>query len=358
MRPAIVLYVDDEEANRTTFRYVFDGRLTNLKTASSGEEALRIAQSRPVSVLIADQRMPGMTGVELCERFRETQPDTLRMILTAYADLTTSVDAINRGAVHRYFAKPVDADLLCEAIDSAHQVHRLRAETRVLEARLLQDLPRDAMDQVRAEISHELSNVLQLLLLDTQALQEKLAPQATQVDVVEHLGGIMEGVEQLTRFMTSLADRSRLKGRCNPVSVALSVEQILGRHVRGVAALEVRSTSTPDVPVRPSELAQVLVNLILNARHAIAEAGGSRIQVVVAKRSDGCVAVRVLDDGPGIPAALREDVFGLGYTTRPTGTGSGLTLCRRIVLGAGGSIEVLPVHPRGTEICIVFPAGG
>ena len=92
-----ILYVDDEPANLTTFRYCFDEQFEVL-TASGAEEALGILARNPVAVLLADQRMPEMSGAELCQIVRERHPDVVRMILTAYADITAAVAAINAGA--------------------------------------------------------------------------------------------------------------------------------------------------------------------------------------------------------------------------------------------------------------------
>src|SRR5688572_14277286 len=101
----IVLYVDDEASNRTVFSLTFGERF-NIKTASSGDEALRIIASEDVGVLLTDQRMPGMTGNELLERVRRDHPNVLRMILTAYSDLDPILKAVNDGLVARYIIKP------------------------------------------------------------------------------------------------------------------------------------------------------------------------------------------------------------------------------------------------------------
>src|SRR5688500_696385 len=98
-----VLFVDDEpdvvELLRGTFS-VLQGYET--LTAGSGKEALQILASRPVDLLVTDQRMPGMTGIELVAKARETQPDLCAILLTAYTDPRDLVAAINQAAVYRY----------------------------------------------------------------------------------------------------------------------------------------------------------------------------------------------------------------------------------------------------------------
>src|SRR5688572_7546072 len=100
-----ILFVDDEPQNLVVFRYAMEEHFTVL-TAPSGPAALQILQQQQVAVLLADQRMPEMTGVELCAAAREMQPEAVRIIITAYADIHAAIDAINKGAVSRYLVKP------------------------------------------------------------------------------------------------------------------------------------------------------------------------------------------------------------------------------------------------------------
>lgn len=101
-----ILYVDDEPKNLTAFRASFR-RDFRILTAPSGEEALRLLQEEPaMAVLITDQRMPGMTGVELLAQARALSPDTKRIILTGYSDMQAIVQAINDGQAYYYLTKP------------------------------------------------------------------------------------------------------------------------------------------------------------------------------------------------------------------------------------------------------------
>lgn len=102
-----LLVVDDEAENRDAFALNF-GETFTVYTAGSGEEAREIYEKKPVSVIITDQRMPGMTGVDLLASARESDPDCVRIILTGYSDLQDVIDAVNRGLVYRYLQKPWD----------------------------------------------------------------------------------------------------------------------------------------------------------------------------------------------------------------------------------------------------------
>lgn len=117
-----ILVVDDEEnILRAIRRLLMDEDLVVL-TATSGEEALRILiADQDVGLILSDQRMPGLTGVDFLEKARKIVPDTIRIVLTGYADVNAAIDAINRGGAYRYVAKPWKDDELVQIIREAAQ---------------------------------------------------------------------------------------------------------------------------------------------------------------------------------------------------------------------------------------------
>jgi len=131
-----ILVVDDEPdillSLRALLRRDFD-----VHTAEDGSQALEEMHRHPVHVIMTDQRMPKMTGVELLSRARGECPDTVRIIFTGYADLKAVIDAVNKGEVYRYLTKPWDPDELravlqqaCEHYEDLAERHRLLAELR------------------------------------------------------------------------------------------------------------------------------------------------------------------------------------------------------------------------------------
>ena len=106
-----ILIVDDEPANLRTLERLFRDQYQVL-TAGSGTEALDILDQHDVALLITDQRMPGMTGIELLKNTVSLRPRMVRMILTGYTDIEALVEAINCGAVYRYVTKPWNNDEL------------------------------------------------------------------------------------------------------------------------------------------------------------------------------------------------------------------------------------------------------
>ncbi|MEO7330708.1 MAG: sigma 54-interacting transcriptional regulator, partial [Minicystis sp.] len=103
-----VLVVDDEEDNLDAFRFAFRKSFT-VHYALGGPQALALLDRLDPAVIVSDQRMPGMNGIELLRHAKERRPDTVGVLLTAYADLTVLIEAVNSGAVERYVQKPWDS---------------------------------------------------------------------------------------------------------------------------------------------------------------------------------------------------------------------------------------------------------
>jgi response regulator RpfG family c-di-GMP phosphodiesterase len=130
-----VLYVDDEENNLFSFKAAF--RINyKVYTAISGDEALKILEERPVHLIITDQRMPNMTGVEFLEKVIERFPDPMRVLLTGYADMGAVVDAVNKGKIFHYLTKPWNEEELemtiNRAYDAYHEKLKLKEENEKL----------------------------------------------------------------------------------------------------------------------------------------------------------------------------------------------------------------------------------
>ncbi|MEO0894886.1 MAG: histidine kinase [Bacteroidota bacterium] len=128
-----ILYVDDEKHNLVAFKASFR-RNFQVLTAQSGAEALDILAQHEVSVIISDQRMPGMTGVQLFEQVQEKYPQPVRMVLTAFSDVADIIDAINKGKVYYFVTKPWKYEELKVLIDNAVEAYRLKSENLSLTA--------------------------------------------------------------------------------------------------------------------------------------------------------------------------------------------------------------------------------
>jgi two-component system, NtrC family, response regulator AtoC len=130
-----ILVVDDEQDNLDAFRFNFR-KAFDIQTASSGAEALAILADKEVAVVVTDQRMPKMTGIELLREVRARQPDAVGIILTAFTDVDVLVEAINLGQVYRYITKPWDAKEVRGVMQYAIERYHLTRENKRLAAQL------------------------------------------------------------------------------------------------------------------------------------------------------------------------------------------------------------------------------
>jgi DNA-binding NtrC family response regulator len=134
-----IMVVDDEPANLRLLERIFRHDYEVL-TAESGEEALRLLGQHDVALLITDQRMPGMTGVELLKRTAPLRPHMVRIILTGYTDVEALVEVINSGQVYKYVTKPWNNEELRLSVSRAlehYETNKARHELEMTNQRLL-----------------------------------------------------------------------------------------------------------------------------------------------------------------------------------------------------------------------------
>jgi diguanylate cyclase (GGDEF)-like protein len=186
-----LLVVDDEPYILPTLAALLANEFEVL-TADSAETAQRILSSRPVDIILTDQKMPRRTGVQLLEWVRQNHPDTVRLLMTGYAELEDAVEAINRGHVYYYLLKPWRTEGLLQVLRNAEEKCQLeRKRDQLLEE--LRQLNRDLERRV-AERTTELEEANQLLQQRTREL-ERLA-------LTDPLTGLFNrrAVDELARF--------------------------------------------------------------------------------------------------------------------------------------------------------------
>ncbi len=127
-----ILFVDDETNILNSLKRLFRGGGYHILAATNGEEALEKLDNNQISLVISDQKMPGMSGVELLHQVRKRSPDTIRIILTGYADIKAAMEAINQGEVYRFVTKPWDPTEIRIIVSQALRQYDLIAENKKL----------------------------------------------------------------------------------------------------------------------------------------------------------------------------------------------------------------------------------
>ena len=372
--PAAILYIDDDAGNLTVLEAVCAEEF-EVVTADNGPRGLEILKTREIGVLISDQRMPGMTGVEVLEAARAASPETVRVLITAYSDLGEAIASINRGAVERYLRKPWQPDELRAALRESMATYNARRKMRAMERRLVETERVYALGVVAASVAHELRSPLTVLLASielAQMHQERLLDETKAGDPriadcirhsVELLGEAAHAAEQLvdiTRGM-ELGQRQRASKRIDLREIVTLTSRILRSELIKKAQLD--TTSDLDLPMvngEPHKLGQVVLNLMVNAIQALPAGRSTTNRVRVALRRAGSqVALEVEDNGPGIAPEALPHIFDPFFTTKEDGgTGLGLAISRQIIEEMGGSIEVESSSERGSRFTVLLPAAG
>jgi response regulator RpfG family c-di-GMP phosphodiesterase len=189
MSVARILCVDDEPNIQAALVRAFRPEGYRIATAASGDAALAHLEADGADVVISDMRMPGMDGAALLEQVRARWPDTVRLLLTGYADIDATIGAINRGEIQRYIAKPWDDRELLLIVREALQRKALEQHKRRLEA---------LMRRQNAELKTL-----------NATLEEKVAERTAELE--QAAAALAEGNERLrANFLTSLKVLSTL----------------------------------------------------------------------------------------------------------------------------------------------------
>jgi len=182
MKPTI-LFVDDEENILSSLVRLFRKEDYDLLTATGGEEGLKIVESREISLVISDHMMPGMTGVDFLTRVKDISPDTIRIMLTGYADLEAAISAINKGEVYRFISKPWNDEELKltvrQSLDYRDLVLKNRSLTRTVKKQyeVLKGLEKDYPGISSVSRSEDGTIVIDEDDLDDFSIEEFLNPE-------------------------------------------------------------------------------------------------------------------------------------------------------------------------------------
>jgi len=149
-----LLLVDDEQNILKALKRLLINLDCRILTAPSGEEGLGVLERNDIQLVISDFRMPGMDGVEFLSEVKEKYPDTVRIVISGYADAGTMMEAINKGQVYKFIPKPWDDQNLLTTIKDSMERYRLQKENTELYAELsrkyeqLQELTKSLEDKV------------------------------------------------------------------------------------------------------------------------------------------------------------------------------------------------------------------
>jgi len=387
-----ILVVDDETHNRATLEDLLSPEY-NVITASNGEEGLERIRSEKdpndIHLIISDQRMPRLTGVEFLHKTIEIIPKTKKILLTAFTDVDAIIDSINKGQIYKFILKPFEhQDMLTtvrralEAYDmeqrNAELVEELREMNVTLEQKVedrTQELKRarDDLEMLNASkdkffsiIAHDIRNPLHGFLLSSEAIVHyiDLFEKEKIVEIAQNMNNM---ASKLHRLLENLLDWSRLQmGQMNQRPALIDLHE-LGEDV---VELLIENASLKRIALEqgiPKEtfayadknmIRTVMRNLISNAIKFTPQDG--RISVS-SNLQNGHIEFAISDTGVGIPEEHIEKLFRIDshHTTKGTtgekGNGLGLILCKEFTEKNQGTLEITSEVGKGSTFTVRLP---
>jgi signal transduction histidine kinase len=392
-----LLIVDDEEGPRQSLRIVFKNDY-HVLVASDGLEAITLAQTHKISVVVCDIMMLGMSGVEVLRELKLIDPAIEVIMLTAFETIETARQALRAGASD-YLNKPFDIPTMRAAVAHAAQKHRATIEFRHGNQQL-QELQRVIQDQrmreemartqgeIYASVLHDINSPLTIISgfveLINRAMQNAARVEGEQLenikgDLHKLNGQVGRCVEISRRYLSFLHTQVTEKSQVGVNQVMSDLKELLSRHpsARG-HTLVVNGLDTDVVAeINGTDFLQILLNLTINALQSTAHPHRVTVSchlharpLDVADFPDGptqrlinreefanrppVLTVTIEDDGPGISPEILASMFELRFTTKPPelGTGLGLSIVKRLVREAQGAIIIQSTPGQGAQFTV------
>ena len=353
-----ILYVDDEENNLISFKASFRN-LYQISTAISVAKAEELLKSETFHVILADQRMPFMTGVQFFEQIRDKYPDPLRILITGYTDINAAIDAINKGEVFRFLYKPWDPELVESVITQAYDIYRTRVELRQRNLEL--EKAYEELDKFVYSASHDLrAPLMSVLGITNLALMETDVPSQN-----EYLELIRQSVKKLDIFIINIIDYYK-NARGQAEITKIDFEELI-RDVRasiqflpeyGNISIECRINQEVAYMSDLIKLRIIFNNMITNAvkfQDRTKENSYLHISVDVTSKM---LKLAFEDNGVGIRDEDLERIFKMFYRAdvANSGSGIGLYIVNEAVKKLEGEIKVSSQFGKGSIFEVIIPS--
>ncbi|MBN8705104.1 MAG: response regulator [Bacteroidetes bacterium] len=399
-----ILYVDDEEFNLTSFKAIFR-RDYNVFTATSGKLGLEILKQNEIHLIITDQRMPDMTGVEFLESVAEDYMFVRRIIITGFSDIEAIIRAINKGNIYRYITKPWDVndlkitiqnalnayrtdranrdltielqlklnrieELTAEQIKLQEEKFKQEAEKKILEA---ESEKLKEIQTIREELSnmivHDLKNPLGLVIGYAKMAEEQLLkPEIDQKSLVQFVKSIQQAGNNMLTLVLNILDVYRFENgkpslRLGSVPLSELFETSLERVSFGLEKkiVTIVREFNPDEKINLDKelISRVLVNLLTNSLKFTTRE--KRFWLGVETKEDQFI-LYVRDEGSGIAEDKLDQLFKRFSQINAAddvqgikSTGIGLTFVKYAVEAHGGRVWVESVLGEGTTFFFSIP---
>ena len=350
-----ILYVDDEAKNLTAFKASFR-RSYDIMTVISADEAAILLKQDSFHIIIADQRMPSITGVEFFQSIRKTYPNAIRILLTGYTDVKEIVDAINKGEIFRFITKPWNEFEMHNAIRNAYELYMMRIQLQQKMDEL--ETANHELNRLIYSTSHDLRSPLaSIVSIINLAKLDYLDDEVTNYfNLIERCAEKMDDyILKIVEYYKSV----RLEEGYSFIDFAQQVQEAIDLCSVQNTKIVFRQNIMQSVPFKNDSfrLSVVLNNLLSNAVKYQKPDEPNPFIIIKVSVTKEYASLSVEDNGIGIQKESLDSIFQMFFrsTKNATGLGIGLYIVKEAVNRMGGEITIKSEFGVGTTFFVEIP---
>ena len=352
-----ILYLDDEVNNLYAFKATFR-RQHEIYTASNVLEARKILNEVSLHIIIADQKMPGTTGIEFFNSIKEKYPDPVRILLTGYSDIEDLVNAINKGQIYRYIKKPWDEYDLQNSIRNAYEIYTTKKE---LETKIKE------LEKTNSELSRFIDNSshnIHAPLLSALGIINLAKSDHSVVDPNGYVNMIETNLLRVDAYIQRIMEyyqNVKLQPQYDEIDFKSFVDACLELCRSQLDAPEIKI----QVDIQQEgefygdvyRIGIVLKNVLLNAMQYQKPGRQDPYVGVSVKMEQDKAILEIEDNGIGIPEHELSKIFKIfgQVNGQSSGTGMGLYIVKEALARMNGEVSVVSKLGQGSKFIIIIP---
>lgn len=349
-----VLYIDDEENNLHAFRASFR-RQYEIYTAISAADGLKVLENITIHVILADQKMPGTTGVEFFKSITDTYPDPTRILLTGYTDIEALADAINHGDIYRYITKPWNDLELHNSIKNAYDAYKAKIDLRNKVVEL--EKTNDELNRFIYSISHE----LRAPLVSAMGIVNLVKMEGLYNSSGEYWSLIETCSNKLDYYIQKTLQYYK-NNKITAENTSIDFQQLIPGLIDLYTYTDKETSFTVDIDQKEEffgdafRIEVILGNLISNAiKYQKETEVNKKVNIHVEVRKE-LVEISITDNGMGILNEHLEKIFTQFFKSKVNhGSGLGLFIVKEALDKINGKIAVSSDPTDGTTFKITIP---
>jgi signal transduction histidine kinase len=356
-----ILLVDDDPYVLESTSLLLESYGYSVIPCGSAEDAIAKMKEKTVDAVLSDIKMPGVSGIELLEMIHETESEMPVILMTAYADMETAIDAIKKGAFD-FIIKPYKADHLVHSIEKALNYHRLlkmeddyRQTLEEFNREMETLVAERTMSLMALTVADKIRNPAAVIAWTSKRIIEKEKLSGSLMEGIKDINAEAEKLEKIVGdFQAILKSRHSMFRYEDINGIVRGVMEVVEQEAahKGIKLLVNLPEQPMKINAQKNLLRVAIFHLMRNAIEAT-PAGGS---VTVASSADkDNIFISIADTGYGISQEDIVKIFDPFFSTKGQRFGMGLPLVKQIVLEHMGEITVESEPAKGASFKMIFP---